>query len=114
VNPAVWAFRILQETVDPRFAPCRRGTIADNLIVWTEGQVRGLVNVGPNVEVETFRFEANLWWCGGSEQPLVERLPGTMVFPQITGIDPALSEEEFSPKSPEAKPFGHRAGTNDE
>ena len=62
--PGRWALRILQETREEGFVPCRDVEVRDNLIVfptdrWTEGGV----NVGPGTEPASFRFARNVWFA---------------------------------------------------
>lgn len=63
LQPARWAARILQETVDPaRFVPSRRGRFVNNLVVVAAGISGETVNVGPNTEPASFTFSHNLWF----------------------------------------------------
>ncbi|MBL8751679.1 MAG: right-handed parallel beta-helix repeat-containing protein [Planctomycetes bacterium] len=58
-RPGKWVLRILQETREPGFVPCRNGAFTDNLVV-----VHGLdasANVGPDTAPATFTFARN-WW----------------------------------------------------
>ena len=59
--PRKWIFRILQETRDVGFAPCRNVLIKDNRITFRRAQVRTDINIGPGTAPETFRFEGNHW-----------------------------------------------------
>jgi hypothetical protein len=60
--PTRWAVRILQETRDADFAPCRRGQFTDNLIVYAGTRTAAtLVNVGAGTAPETFVFARNAW-----------------------------------------------------
>lgn len=62
--PQRWALRILQETREPGFVPCRRGVFTDNLVVFRSDQwFEGGVNIGPHTAPETFRFARNFWYC---------------------------------------------------
>jgi hypothetical protein len=63
IEPRTWVARILQETVDARFVPCRDGVFANNLIVFAHADLRTFVNVGGNTAPETFRFASNLWYA---------------------------------------------------
>ncbi len=61
-RPGRWVARILQETRDPDFVPCRRGTFADNLIVYEGSRTAAtLVNVGAGTAPDTFVFARNAW-----------------------------------------------------
>lgn len=74
--PKRWALRILQETNQPGFAPCRNGEFTDNLIVfdstkWSEGGV----NIGGGTAPETFKFARNWWFCADRPDRSKPRLP---------------------------------------
>lgn len=62
-HPAKWAMRILQETTEKGFAPCRNGRFEHTLVVFRKADVPVFVNVGPNTQPETFKFADNLWFC---------------------------------------------------
>lgn len=59
--PRKWIFRILQETREPGFVPCRNGVIKGNRIVFRRGEVRTDINLGEGTAPESFRFEGNRW-----------------------------------------------------
>lgn len=99
VRPRMWAFRILQETTDPRFGPAQRGTIGRNLIVWDGSTLKELFNIGPETDAASFIFEDNLWWAEGVEAQPDLILPGQLAFPQITGLDPHLNEQFLAMES---------------
>lgn len=61
--PEKWVFRILQETTEEGFVPCRNVRIEDNAIVFRRSQVSVEVNVGPKTAPETFRFAKNRWFA---------------------------------------------------
>jgi polygalacturonase len=61
--PEKWVFRILQETNEPGFVPCRNVLVKSNDIVFRREQVRIEVNVGSGTAPETFRFEGNRWFA---------------------------------------------------
>jgi len=106
VKPALWVFRILRENLDPRFGPTQRATIGGNLIVWDAGELQKLINVGPGVDAESFRFEENLWHAEGGDASGVDALPGTISFSQVVDVDPQL-DAEHRPRNPAADRFGH-------
>lgn len=62
-RPRKWFARILQETRDEGFAPCRNGSFTDNLIAYRASEVATPVNVGPGTAPETFEFARNYWFC---------------------------------------------------
>lgn len=104
VNPKLWVFRILQETRDPRFGPSEGGTIGGNLIVWQEGKLAELINVGPSTRAEALMFEENVWWSPDLKPSQIERLPGRQLLPQLT-VDPTL-DDDFRPQNPEVSGLG--------
>lgn len=75
-RPGRWALRILQETREPGFAPCRDNEFTDNVIAfhsasWSEGGV----NIGSGTAPETFRFARNAWYCLDRPSRSAPRLP---------------------------------------
>jgi hypothetical protein len=62
-RPEKWVLRILQESTDKRFVPCRDVRFEDNLIVYTRQAVQTVANVGPNTRADTFTFDRNRWFC---------------------------------------------------
>lgn len=60
-RPARWVLRILQETREPGFVPCRGGIFEDNLIVFGAALATA-VNLGPGTAPESFRFARNAWY----------------------------------------------------
>ena len=63
VRPTRFVFRILQETTEPGFVPCRNGVIEKNVIVFRRGDVREPINIGPGTDAKSFRFAVNQWYC---------------------------------------------------
>lgn len=61
--PEKWVFRILQETTEAGFVPCRNVLIENNAIVFRRSQVSIEVNIGANTAPETFRFAKNRWFA---------------------------------------------------
>lgn len=59
--PTKWIFRILQETREPGFAPCRNVLIKNNRITFRRSQVQTDINLSDGTAPETFRFESNHW-----------------------------------------------------
>jgi hypothetical protein len=62
-RPRRWLLRILQETTEPGFAPCRGGRVFENLIAFRSGEMIEPVNVGPHTAPETFELDRNAWYC---------------------------------------------------
>lgn len=92
-HPGKWALRILQETREPGFVPCRNGVFTDNIIVFrSERWAEGGVNIGPGTAPETFVFARNVWYCGDRPE-LGPRLP-TDEVDGLVGEDPLLVAPE--------------------
>ena len=85
--PTKWIFRILQETKEPGFAPCRDVLLKDNRIVFRRSQVQIEVNIGDGTAPETFRFESNRWFAEDRPQSSKPRLP-VEEKNGIHGVDP--------------------------
>ena len=88
-RPARWAVRILQESTGDAFAPCRKGLFRSNLVVWRRGDLAETVNIGPNTEPKTFRFEANWWFCEDAAAQSRPTLP-VAESDGVVGKDPVL------------------------
>jgi hypothetical protein len=71
--PEKWVLRILQETRDAEFVPCRGGVFTDNLIVWRGADT--LVNVGDGTAPETFTFARNWWFRSDDPTRSAPKLP---------------------------------------
>ncbi len=83
--PRKWVFRILQETRDADFVPCRRGVFTDNLIV--RDGIDTVANIGPGTAPDTFTFARNYWFRVDAPQRSVPRLPTPEQKP-AGGADP--------------------------
>ncbi len=66
--PTKWIFRILQETKEPGFVPCRNVLIKDNRIVFLRSQVQIEISIGGDTASETFLFENNRWFAEDKPQ----------------------------------------------
>jgi hypothetical protein len=75
LNPEKWVFRVLQETREEGFAPCRNVKIAGNEIRFLREKVGSEVNVGEGTAVETFRFENNRWIATDRPERSKPKLP---------------------------------------
>jgi Right handed beta helix region len=73
--PGKWIFRILQETKEPGFAPCRNVLISDNRISFRRSEVQIEINIGGGTQPETFRFENNHWLAEDRPQASKPKLP---------------------------------------
>ena len=73
--PEKWIFRILQETTEPGYAPCRNVLVQNNRIVFRRAQVQIEINIGGGAEPESFRFEGNDWFADDRPQASKPQLP---------------------------------------
>jgi hypothetical protein len=90
-SPGKWIIRILQETREPGFVPCRNGQFTDNVIVfqsnrWSEGGVNASDGTAP----ETFQFARNWWYCSDAPERSRPRLP-VAEKDGVYGRDPATA-----------------------
>jgi hypothetical protein len=111
-RPRKWLVRILQETLELGFVPCRAGKLTDNLVVYRASDMRTAVNVGDATAPETFEFARNYWHC--EDEPQRAR-PGLPVEEShgVAGADPLfLDASKFdlrlAPNSP-AGSYGAQA-----
>lgn len=74
-RPARWVVRVLQETADEEFVPCRDGRFTDNLVVLDADVAGRAVNVGPHTAPSTFTFARNAWFCPDAPDRSRPRLP---------------------------------------
>lgn len=94
-RPRKWAFRILQETREPGFVPCRNGRFASNLIVFRSDEMVIPINIGPGTEPKTFTLTNNAWYC--LDRP--ERSRPNLEVPEsdgIHGVDPRFRDPEHN------------------
>jgi len=104
-RPTRWALRILQETTAEGFVPCRKGVFRHNLIVWRQGDLAETVNIGPNTEPETFRFESNWWYCEDAPARSKPSLP-VAEKDGVVGRDPKLTLDGLRATAPGAPDHG--------
>lgn len=103
VIPRRWSMRILQETTESGFVPCRKGEFSNNLVVFRSNQ--GGVNIGPHTEPQSFTFSRNFWFCVDAPAQSRPKLP-TEEKGGVYGQDPQLTDDHtLKPGSP-AKGFG--------
>jgi hypothetical protein len=116
-RPKRWAIRILQETREEGFIPCRNGAFTDNLIVFRSDEwMEGGVNIGPFTAPHTFTFARNWWFCMDKPGQSRPRLP----VPEkdgVYGVDPKLRAPEkgdldILPDSPARKVGAHAFSSN--
>jgi hypothetical protein len=110
-QPSKWVLRILQETTEKGFAPCRNGRFEHNLVVFRQADVQVFVNIGPNTRPDTFTFADNFWFCEDRPEASKPVLP----VPESCGVygrDPRLAapgEHLFRPNDAQAGRFGATA-----
>jgi hypothetical protein len=75
VNPEKWVFRILQETKEVGFAPCRNVKIEGNEIRFLREKVGNEINIGDGTQPETFRFANNRWIATDRPERSKPKLP---------------------------------------
>jgi len=110
-RPRKWVMRILQETTEKGFAPCRNGRFEHNLVVFRRADVGVFVNVGPNTRPESFTFAENLWYCEDRPQASKPALPAAETG-GVYRVDPRLAapeQHQFRPQNPQAARFGATA-----
>ncbi len=85
--PTKWIFRILQETREPGFVPCRNVQIRDNVITFRRADVQIELNIGGGTAPETFQFSGNQWFA--TDKPAASR-PNLPVAEQdgVYGVPP--------------------------
>nr|MCU0750907.1 right-handed parallel beta-helix repeat-containing protein [Akkermansiaceae bacterium] len=75
IEPTKWIFRILQETRETGFAPCRNGVISNNEFIFHRSKVNTDINIGPGTAPETFRFTGNHWLATDAPERSKPQLP---------------------------------------
>ena len=85
--PGRWIFRVLQETREAGFIPCRNGVVRGNRIVFRRAEIREVVNQSDGVAVESFRFENNRWYAEDRPEASKPRLPVAETGAEY-GVDP--------------------------
>lgn len=73
--PKRWLFRILQETQEAEFVPCRNVVLKRNQFIFRRADLRTDVNVGAGTEPATFRFEGNHWYAEDRPESSRPQLP---------------------------------------
>ncbi len=104
-RPSRWVLRILQETREESFVPCRNGRFVHNLIVFRAAEISTIVNVGPGTAPETFQFSNNHWYCVDRPErsnrlslPTTERAGSYGTDPQLRA--PEQGDLTLRPASP--------------
>lgn len=93
-QPEKWLLRILQESREPQFVPCRNGIFERNLVVYrTDHWAENGVNIGPGTAPDTFVFRDNLWYATDRPERSQPRLP-TQETGGVYGRDPKLAAPE--------------------
>jgi len=95
--PEKWILRILQETNEPGFAPCRKVNFHHNVILYKRSSVRTPVNIGAHTVPETFTFHHNLWFASDKPRQSKPVLP-TKETDGFYLFDPKLKSDEYGTK----------------
>ncbi len=85
--PEKWIFRILQETTQADFVPCRNVVVSNNRIVFRRSQVQTECNIGGGTEPTSFTFSGNYWFAEDRTSASRPKLPVTEREGHY-GIDP--------------------------
>lgn len=107
-HPDPWVFRILQESADEDFIPCRDVVFTDNLIVFKQADLRTTVNIGPNTKPESFTFARNWWYCEDAPNKSTPTLP-TRETDGVYGTDPLIKDNGSIERDTPAKRVGAHA-----
>lgn len=107
--PGRWGLRILQETKEDGFVPCRGGVVSDNLFVFrSDSWASGGANVGPGTDAASFRFERNAWYC--LDAPARTKSLVSLPVAEVGGVhgkDPGLVDaDERDPRQRPGGPSG--------
>jgi hypothetical protein len=113
-RPRRWAIRILQETREPGFVPCRNGRFTDNVVAFRSDEMTVPINVGDQTAPETFTLAANAWYCLDDPPRSRPRLP----IPESDGtygVEPRFQDAErgdlrFPPDRPPSDPGARASG----
>jgi hypothetical protein len=92
-RPRRWAVRILQETQQPGFVPCRNGQFTENLIAFRSDEMTAPINIGPATAPDTFTLARNAWYCLDAPDRSRPRLP-ISESDGIYGVDPRFRDAE--------------------
>ena len=98
---------VRREQVDPRFGDATGCQFEQNLIRWEPGDITSLGHGGGDVSLEGLTLGENLWWTADWETAAesLGPFPGTVAFPQITDVDPAI-DDYLRPQAKLALSFG--------
>jgi hypothetical protein len=100
IDPNRFLLRILQESTDARFVPCRNVTVEKNLFLYKRARLAEAINVGAKTDAASFKFKDNWWFCSDAPQ-FQPQLP-SKEFGGTHGRDPKLKYDEDG--WPTAKP----------
>lgn len=111
-RPTRWAIRILQETREQGFVPCRNGRFTDNIVVFRSDQwVEGGVNIGPFTAPQTFTFLRNWWYCEDAPARSRPALP-TTERAGVYGVNPRLRAPDKGDLRVDASSPARRVGAD--
>jgi hypothetical protein len=92
-RPRRWGFRILQETREPNFVPCRNGQFADNLIAFRSDEMVLPINIGDATDPQSFTVARNAWYCRDVPNRSRPKLPSPETD-GLYGIAPGFRDAE--------------------
>jgi Right handed beta helix region len=92
-RPRRWGFRILQETREPGFVPCRNGQFIDNLIAYRSDEMILPINIGDATDPQSFTVARNAWYCLDAPHRSRLKLP-ILETDGLYGIAPGFRDAE--------------------
>lgn len=110
ISPEKWVVRILQETQDPSFVPCRKGVFERNFVIYKSSNWgEGGFNIGPKTDPASFVVKDNYWSFEdrgpqSRPQPPVKEKDG--VYGKPITLFKAGPNGFMTPQDPAARSFG--------
>lgn len=92
-RPRRWGFRILQETREPGFVPCRNGRFLENVVAYRSDEMAVPINIGDATDPQSFTVARNAWYC--LDAP--DRSRPQLSIPEkdgLYGVDPGFRNAE--------------------
>jgi hypothetical protein len=95
-RPSLYAMRILKENRNAGFVNTQKGTVADNIFIWNQGDLVGVVNAGSMTQANTFTFEGNQWYNQTNPSNSTLSLPSTETD-GVYGVNPEVDLQGITP-----------------